>query len=519
MLSVGISVYALSCWGQKRFQYYASFCLVITFYAVGYILEMNATTFEGALYGCKIIYCGSPFVGVFFYLFALDFANRPRPKRWIIVCLLIIQGIFTFAVLSYPLTNLYYADLQFTNETGIGSLVKEPGLFYYPNFILVFIFTIIASVILVRSFISERRYDGIVIFATAVITPIVMQVLAMFSFSLLGWNPVPMSLVLSIGLLTIYLVRYRKREWQTMGRDLVVQNMQDAFILLDTKNRLIDHNLAAEQLYPTLATVKKATAVSEIKDFPAEALVTQGYYSYEHVTQNRTLQLRMASTTVFSGDIKVGTSIVISDETESQRLMQELTRLARRDDLTGLNNRVTFFSDAQVSFDISQRQKGASGCALMLDIDFFKAVNDTYGHAVGDEVLRYIGSVIANRFRATDISGRYGGEEFCVWMPVTDMLGAKRVAEEIRTTVESHSFNIDDNIFSVTVSIGIACSEEADPDNFDDLMNKADVALYEAKNTGRNRVAVYHNPLKSSAQQNAKNSQRLDIPQRRSTDN
>ena len=133
----------------------------------------------------------------------------------------------------------------------------------------------------------------------------------------------------------------------------------------------------------------------------------------------------------------------------------------------------------------------------MTDIDFFKSVNDTYGHAVGDLVLKTIAKVIRGQLREYDIAGRYGGEEFSILLPFTKIEEAKMVAERLRKTIESRVIDIskvnpdsEKKEISVTLSLGIY--EMKSDDNDEDLLKKADKALYEAKNTGRNKVVIHY---------------------------
>ncbi len=130
---------------------------------------------------------------------------------------------------------------------------------------------------------------------------------------------------------------------------------------------------------------------------------------------------------------------------------------------------------------------------MMIDIDNFKHVNDTYGHIVGDEVLRGIGQLFNEEgiFRREDVCGRFGGEEFVVILPATSARHAVNPAEKLRVTVEGKEFrNTDGETFRVTVSIGIAELEESE-ESIEDLLNKADMALYKAKQTGKNRTVIY----------------------------
>lgn len=161
------------------------------------------------------------------------------------------------------------------------------------------------------------------------------------------------------------------------------------------------------------------------------------------------------------------------------------THAAQTDELTGLKNRRAFFEHAQQLYN--QCEANQSGlCALMLDMDHFKQINDTYGHQVGDQVLRQAGAVISSSFRATDIHGRLGGEEFAVLLPATSIEVAVKIAEQLIQNIAG--INIEP-IDCITASIGVA-STGADNKDLHSLMNNADKALYRAKALGRNQIAV-----------------------------
>jgi len=127
---------------------------------------------------------------------------------------------------------------------------------------------------------------------------------------------------------------------------------------------------------------------------------------------------------------------------------------------------------------------------LMVDIDHFKNYNDTYGHLVGDAVLKDIVMLLKNNTREVDLVGRFGGEEFCVILPETAKDEARLVAERIREVIENHSFKAYDESTNVQVSIGVAVYPE-DAKDTDEIIENSDKALYTAKNSGRNRVCVY----------------------------
>ncbi|MDE6138095.1 MAG: GGDEF domain-containing protein, partial [Candidatus Gastranaerophilales bacterium] len=136
-------------------------------------------------------------------------------------------------------------------------------------------------------------------------------------------------------------------------------------------------------------------------------------------------------------------------------------------------------------------------CGIMTDIDFFKSVNDTYGHAVGDLVLKTIAKIIRGQLREYDIAGRYGGEEFSIILPFTKIKEAQMVAERLRKTIEEKVIDIskvnpDCGIKEIKVTLSLGIYEMKESDNDEDLLKKADKALYQAKNTGRNKVVVQY---------------------------
>ncbi|MCL1926610.1 MAG: diguanylate cyclase [Syntrophorhabdaceae bacterium] len=175
--------------------------------------------------------------------------------------------------------------------------------------------------------------------------------------------------------------------------------------------------------------------------------------------------------------------ITVQDVTE----MAELVETNQRDFLTGTYNRRFLFNRLKEEFERHRRYKRPMSL-LIIDIDHFKLVNDTYGHQCGDFVLKSVCDTIQSALRRVDILARYGGEEFCCILPETPFENSHLVAERIRSQVEATLFEYNGNFIKVTVSIGIP--KPAEPtDSLETLLKNADSALYEAKAFGRNRVA------------------------------
>ncbi|MCY1136779.1 diguanylate cyclase [Actinoplanes sp. Pm04-4] len=169
---------------------------------------------------------------------------------------------------------------------------------------------------------------------------------------------------------------------------------------------------------------------------------------------------------------------------ENARLFSQVRRMATMDGLTGLNNRNHFFAEAG-------RLRRDPVAAIMIDIDHFKSINDTYGHPVGDEVIRVVADRLRSAVTPLDVLGRYGGEEFAVVTPQTPALAAD-LAARLHWVVSGDPVPTAAGLLPVTISVGLACSRDDAPD-LNQLLTQADRALYEAKQTGRDRVVAYPN--------------------------
>jgi diguanylate cyclase (GGDEF)-like protein len=197
--------------------------------------------------------------------------------------------------------------------------------------------------------------------------------------------------------------------------------------------------------------------------------------------------------------------LTINDVSQYKIRERELARMANSDELTGIANRRSFLQAFRSEAERAKRYKKNLSLVL-LDLDYFKQINDQYGHAVGDEVLKHFAAEAKKVLREIDILGRVGGEEFAVLMPETDLRSAKRVAERLRKHIANTQVGTERGLLSITFSAGVVAAL-AGTAEVEGMMRRADDALYEAKHAGRNNVkaSVYpymqqqHLPLSQKA--------------------
>jgi diguanylate cyclase (GGDEF)-like protein len=183
--------------------------------------------------------------------------------------------------------------------------------------------------------------------------------------------------------------------------------------------------------------------------------------------------------------IALGVLLMVSD-----RLLEENRELATRDSLTHIFNRRTF-SDLSVRELARAIRYDHATSLLMLDIDHFKVVNDTYGHPIGDQALIHLVKIIKDSVRMQDLYGRWGGEEFVVLLAETDSVEAFQIAERLRERIADSTLVINNHNIKMTVSIGIATMSGFDKPELDGMIEQADRAMYDAKHAGRNCVRAF----------------------------
>lgn len=280
--------------------------------------------------------------------------------------------------------------------------------------------------------------------------------------------------------------------------DIVLDNIESYVYMKSEDRQFLYANSKVADLFGL--PISKIVGAQETDILPAE-MAEHFYESDQKLFLTKQIQRTEETTTDEQGNeyhyISVKVPIVqkgkraligfSTDVTELYNMKEQFKHLANTDYLTKLYNRRYFIKQGEREFSRARRY-GSSFAIISLDIDYFKAVNDSFGHPAGDHVLKEVSRLLFNSIRKEDVLARIGGEEFTILLPETNYKKSKFLAERIRNSIQNECICYRDSVqINVTISLGLTLLNKKDND-FDDILVRVDEALYKAKNSGRNKL-------------------------------
>lgn len=462
-------------------------------YTFGYAGEIAQTTLAGALFWLHIEYLAVPWAGGLWVLAAWKH-NGIRGKSWLLFVIPVVTlvGHFTnFHHLFYSVPlSIGRRGPFWVLSVGRGPLSTLDNAYLLVSFLA-------GSWIYLRGFRHSsslfRRQAAVLVLSSFL--PFLGYFAFLAGLSPWGLDTTPITLGVTCGLLYYGIFHCGIFDLAPIARNLIFNSMRDAVLILDTQDRLLDFNPAAKALLPVLNKRNVGTGIVwMLREKPQIAdAIGKGEEQSEVALEGadarwyevRTWQLYSSGSNPASR--VVGRAVILADITARVRLREELRSKAETDSLTGVANRRRFHQALEIECLRFQRSRSQLS-VLMIDLDFFKAINDRFGHPVGDIVLRVVAQLLLLSLRKTDLLARYGGEEFAVLLPDTPAEGAMVIGERIRQTICQKPIVADGNEIQMSISIGAASHAEDREAVPDILLKKADLALYRAKALGRNRV-------------------------------
>ena len=479
-----MSIYVRSSPKSLWFSYMS---LAIFIFTLGYCFEITSQSEVSAMVATKLQYIGVCYLSPFLLLFILEYCGRPFKKSFIFL-ILIIPTITLVLVQMWPANTLYYQSVVFVTDFVVPYLRVTGSTFYYVFYLYTYILAVWAAIVALifyrKSKTSVRKQSMSIIIG--IFITVFGNIVNIFKVSTWVLDLTPMVMSLTCILLGYSIFKQGLYRIVPIAREQIVETMSDGFVLVDMQGMFIDANSAAIRLLPQLKNITAGTQIDQIEelawfgDTPA-----QGEFSVVNPDTEETTHHRISRTTIHFQQQEICNCFMIFDITDTKQLLNEVSDLAERDPLTGLAHRGTFYEKGG---QLLQNMNEA--CLLMMDLDYFKKVNDQYGHLKGDEVLKETSVTLGKCIRSTDLLARYGGEEFCALLPSIGVVDAMELAERIRRRIEMCEFQFPKGTFHVTVSIGVAMYSSAKHASLKDLLEDADAALYDAKSAGRNIVVL-----------------------------
>jgi diguanylate cyclase (GGDEF)-like protein len=499
-LSCGLTLLMALC-GTRRLQAagakaYIGLMLSVAVYSLGYALELSSTTLDGIIVSLRIEYLGIPFIPAFWLILALQYTGVGKTfPRWV------FSGLFGIPLITFILhfTNdfhhLYYESLSVNSSAPFPLADITKGIWYHINIFYLNICILAGNIlffrIILRSMGSLRK-QAVTMFASSLI-PWVGNFIYQSGLTPYGIDIVPITLALTGPSFAIALFRFRLFDVVPIARETVFEIMYDPVLIMDSNARLADFNNAAAAFFPELCSDRIGCQIKDVcKTLPAQLIESNCTACQEIAVpghdEPKTFEIRSIPITSPNKQ-NMGKLVILHDVTSHQRYVNTLRDLATQDGLTGIANRRHFLESSHKEIERAQRYTTPVSF-ILIDLDHFKKINDTYGHQAGDAVLQSSVSVFRNALRPSDILGRYGGEEFAVLLPQTLPDDAIKLAERLRGHLEKHVVEYNGQSLHVTASFGVSGMQSFESeDSVNLLIKNADQALYKAKKLGRNRVS------------------------------
>lgn len=497
LLTQFFSAYFFSKGKNSYRKAFSAFILCVGVYLFGYLMIISNSNLQELIFWNQIQYLGLPFISVLWLTVALLYTKTIYTlSRRIAVILFFVPVITFFMRLTNSWHHLFYKSWEVKQFFGYYSLHMERGYWYFVHIsytILCLFLTIIIYYLGYRKKWSGYTRPQLMVFFFASLLPLIGIMLILFTYD--KWVIDFTALIMPVSILIIGygIIKYDFLEIKTLARETIFENSLDGMLILESGLRLADYNKAAKNFFNALNISLDNYPIEHLFMREPELLEifkckTTREFSVMIDGEKRFFEISALPLGI-AHDKRTRMLKSIRDITEKKKVQEALTALATIDSLSGLYNREEFTKLAKRQFSWAKRHNEKLSL-LMIDLDLFKNINDTFGHAAGDEAIRIMGNNITTSFRKTDFAGRLGGDEFAVLLKNTSLTEAKRAAVKFQETVSRTKMIYKKQEISFTVSIGVAATfDDIDKNsNVEDVFKQADDALYRAKAKGRNCV-------------------------------
>ncbi|MBI2757673.1 MAG: diguanylate cyclase [Chloroflexi bacterium] len=513
-------VMAFLIWGRRMLKgalALAALMFELAVWAGASAMMWSSPVLDTQVFWLNATYFGALTVPITFFVFAMQITDNDRWLTKRSLLLLGIEPLITFFVIwTNQFHYLFHANYKMTYVNNFPELSWTHGPWFWLNSLYSYAVILVSITVLLRAFMRAGPYFRMQLGTVLIggILPLAANIYAIFLPNpLKGLDITPLSFAVSGLIFAHALFRQGLLDILPIARSVLIEKITDGVLVLDMNGRVLDINPAAQRVFSVNGSVHG-------KDI--RILYPQWTDLVDRFLKEKEMRFEIRSRTdesIFYDLIVAplvdnrgrdnGRLITFRDVSEKKRFETELEKMNERlrlqlhkisllrdalreqtirDPLTGLFNRRYLTETLERELSLAKR-KGYSVSVIMIDIDQFKRVNDTYGHKAGDQVLKALGKIIQSRVRSSDIPCRFGGEEFVIVMPETTVEIAVQRANQIRSKFRSMKFFGGGDAIIPTLSIGVAAFP-THGSNLEEIVQGADQAMYNAKAL-RNTVMVY----------------------------
>ncbi|GAP40842.1 histidine kinase N-terminal 7TM domain-containing diguanylate cyclase [Flexilinea flocculi] len=479
---------------------YLSLCMSsVSIYTLGYAMELSSNTLEGIMFWVRFEHIGIQMIAPFLFLFTLHHTYNEKliPKKRFLIFIIPVMNIIFAMTLGKQ--NILHANPYFV-------WVGQFPIFHYHQTIwmklaLVYLYLLLigSAFLIIRMMFGStpvlRRQS--IVFMIAILIPFISGLVYNSGNSPYNLDLTPFSFSISSLLMSYGFLKLNILTIVPMARNLIFEGMRDGVLVLNGDGTIIDLNSQIIEIFPTLKkkTIIGKSAISTFEDNPQMKLIlgniNQDNTEISVVREKETEYYQVRKSILKnSKDESVGVIIKFTIYTEVKNLHKALEELADTDELTGICNRSSFLQNAEKEI-LRIKRYGGNFSLIIFDLDHFKKINDQFGHVNGDIVLRRVVNECQKTLRKNDFFGRFGGEEFIFLLPETNLKNGYFMAERIRKAIEKINFCEIQTGLHVTASFGVVSNENQISENLEDILRSADLALYQAKEAGRNCTRIF----------------------------
>ncbi|WP_249901191.1 histidine kinase N-terminal 7TM domain-containing protein [Paenibacillus sp. PK3_47] len=468
-------------------------------YTFGFALELSGNTMQEISFWIKVEYLGMPYIAPSSLIMVMHFVGLDRLiKKKLLSVLYAVPLISTVLVWTNEYHHLFYQSIHFREDAPRPLVDVVMGPWYIVQGSMTFGCMLAGMCLILWQWGRMKR-----VYRRQLTTIFIGQFLpALGAFLYLmgatpyGMDPVPVIMSVTS---TLYIWAILSRGMLTaapIARENLFESMRDGVLVTDRSDMLVDYNRAATQMLQGLDASAVGRPLAQLFLHAGKEAVDYVMNVDPQISEERELawnkdgevcyyQVRSSPVQKKDGHL-AGRMIMLIDVTERVLLQEKLLQLATIDSLTGIYNRMHFMSMSRSLLEAAVANRTPVSI-ILLDIDYFKNINDRYGHQYGDMALQHVVGVCRRHLQEGDIFGRYGGEEFVICLPGTSLSQAAETAEAIREDIEQSTIITPVGLIRVTSSFGVVDAHRQNI-TLEELLSEADHALYTSKRSGRNAV-------------------------------